>query len=64
MEEHEREKPEKTPEELAEIAYLDKLRTCEGEEMPVGLPLACVVKVIERVGERFWMEAEHLPKMV
>ena len=31
---------------LAEIAYLDKLRTCEGEEMPVGLPLACVVKVI------------------
>ena len=40
------EKPPKTPEELAEIAYLDKLRTCEGEEMPVGLPLACIVRVI------------------
>ena len=39
-------KPEKTPEELAEIAYLDRLRACEGEEMPVGLPLACVVKVV------------------
>ena len=38
--------PEKTPEELAEIAYLDRLRTCEGEEMPVGLPLACIVKVV------------------
>ena len=47
MEEHEkREKAEKTPEELAEIAYLDRLRTCEGEEMPVGLPLACIVNVI------------------
>ena len=47
MEEQEKgEKPEKTPEELAEIAYLDKLRTCEGEAMPTGLPLACVVKVI------------------
>ena len=40
------EKPPKTPEELAAIAYLDKLRTCEGEEMPVGLPLACIVKVV------------------
>ena len=40
------EKAEKTPEERAEIAYLDKLRICEGEEMPVGLPLACVVKVV------------------
>ena len=47
MEEHEkREKPAKTPEELAEIAYLDKLRSCEGEVTPVGLPLACVVKVV------------------
>ena len=27
------EKPPKTPEELAAIAYLDKLRTCEGEAM-------------------------------
>ena len=44
--EHKEEKPEKTAEELAEIAYLDKLRACEGEAMPVGLPLACVVKVI------------------
>ena len=47
MEEHDREtKPEKTPEELAQIAYLDKLRTCEDEPMPTGLPLACVVKVV------------------
>ena len=41
-----RERAEKTPEELAAIACLDKLRTCEGEAMPVGLPLACVVKVV------------------
>ena len=40
------EKPEKTPEELAAIAYLDGLRTCEGEAMPKGLPLACIVKVV------------------
>ena len=40
------EKQPKTPEEQAAIAYLDKLRSCEGEEMPVGLPLACVVKVM------------------
>ena len=40
------EKLPKTPEELAAIAYLDKLRTCEGEAMPVGLPLAGVVKVV------------------
>ena len=46
MENQGREKTPKTPEELAEIAYLDKLRTCEGEAMPVGLPLACVVKVV------------------
>ena len=46
MDGHEREKPEKTPEELAEIAYLDRLRTCEGEAIPTGLPLACVVKVV------------------
>ena len=36
----------KTPEELAAIAYLDRLRSCAGETMPVGLPLACVVKVV------------------
>ena len=46
QDENRKEKPEKTPEELAEIAYLDKLRTCEGEAMPVGLPLACIVKVV------------------
>ena len=46
MEDREREKLPKTPEELAQIAYLDKLRTCAGEEMPVGLPLACVVQVV------------------
>ena len=47
MEEQEKkEKPAKTPEELAQIAYLDKLRACEGEAMPAGLPLACVVKIV------------------
>ena len=37
---------EKSLEELAEIAYLDKLRTCKDEAMPTGLPLACIVKVV------------------
>ena len=46
MNELQEEKPPKTPEELAAIAYLDKLRSCEGETMPVGLPLACIVKVV------------------
>lgn len=41
-----REKPEKTPEDLAAIAYLDRLRSGEGETMPMNLPLACVVKVV------------------
>lgn len=40
------EKQEKTPEDLAAIAYLDRLRAGEGETMPEGLPLACVVKVV------------------
>lgn len=39
-------KPEKTPEDLAAIALLDRLRSGEGETTPTGLPLACVVKVI------------------
>lgn len=39
-------KPEKTPEDLAAIACLDRLRTCEGEVAPEGLPLACIVKVV------------------
>ena len=43
------EKPAKTPEELAQIAFLDDLRFGRGEEKPVGLPLACVVKVVESV---------------
>ena len=60
MEDREQEKPPKTPEELAEIAYLDRLRACEGEAMPVGLPLACVVKVvgyeeIPKAGEQYAM---------
>lgn len=40
-------RPEKTPEDLAAIALLDRLRSGEGEKMPLNLPLACVVKVIE-----------------
>ena len=39
-------KPPKTPEDLAAIAYLDRLRRGEGETMPRMLPLACVVKVV------------------
>ena len=46
MSDAEIEKAPKTPEELAAIAYLDKLRSCEGEAMPAGLPLACIVKVV------------------
>jgi len=42
----ENEKPEKTPEDIAAIAYLDKLRRGEGETMPAALPLACVVRVV------------------
>lgn len=42
---------EQTPEEAAAdeaaIAFLDELRSCVGEEYPKGLPLACVVKVLE-----------------
>lgn len=41
-----KEKTPKTPEELAAIACLDKLRSGEGETRPEGLPLACVVKVV------------------
>jgi len=40
-------KPPKTAEELAAIAYLDKLRVGEGEEKPSDLPLACVVKIVD-----------------
>lgn len=40
------EKPEKTPEDLAAIAYLDRLRRGEGEIMPLDLPLACIVRVV------------------
>ena len=42
---------EQTPEEAAAdeaaIAFLDELRSCSGEEYPKGLPLACVVKVVD-----------------
>ena len=54
------EKPPKTPEELAAIAFLDGLRSGEGETRPEGLPLACVVKVvgyceIPKANERYAM---------
>ena len=60
MSELQEEKPPKTPEVLAAIAYLDKLRSCEGETMPKGLPLACVVKVVgydevPKAGEQYAM---------
>ena len=42
---------EQTPEEAAAdeaaIAFLDELRSCAGEEYPKGLPLACIVKVVD-----------------
>ena len=37
----------KTAEDLAAIAVLDALRECKGEMIPTGLPLACVVKVLD-----------------
>ena len=40
-------KQPKTPEDLAAIALLDKLRSGEGETRPSGLPLACIVKVVD-----------------
>ena len=40
-------RPPKTAEDLAAIAYLDKLRSGEGEKPPENLPLACIVKVLE-----------------
>ncbi len=42
---------EQTPEEAAAdeaaTAFLDDLRECPGEPYPEGLPLACIVKVLE-----------------
>jgi hypothetical protein len=42
---------EQTPEEAAAdeaaIAFLDELRECPGEAYPDGLPLACIVKVLD-----------------
>ncbi len=53
-------KPEKTPEDLAAIALLDRLRTGDGDVKQVGLPLACIVKVIDyfevpKANERYAM---------
>ena len=42
-------KPEKTPEDIAAIAFLDSLRAGNGETAPEGLPLACIVRMEERV---------------
>ena len=56
------EKHEKTPEDLAAIAYLDRLRNGEGEAMPVNLPRACVVEVtdyeeVPKANEKYAMVA-------
>lgn len=53
-------KPPKSPEELAAIALLDRLRSGDGDVKPVGLPLACVVKVVHsfdvpKANERYAM---------
>ena len=40
-------KPVRTEKDWENIAYLQKLRDCPDEEMPEGLPMACIVKVIE-----------------
>ena len=45
----EEEKAERTAEDQAAIEFLNELRECPGEEHPSGLPLACVVKVLETV---------------
>lgn len=42
-------KEPKTPEELAAIAFLDRLRAGEGETMPENLPRACVVEIVDYV---------------
>ena len=42
-------KEPKTPEELAAIAFLDRLRTGEGETAPENLPRACVVEIVDYV---------------
>ena len=60
------EKPPKTAEELAAIAYLDRLRSCEGEEMPAYLPLACIVKIVgyeevPKASERYAMATVEGP---
>ena len=38
---------ERTPEDDAAVAVLDALRAGTGETKPTGLPLACVVKVVD-----------------
>lgn len=40
-------KPVRTEQDWANIAYLEKLRNCLDEEMPEGLPMASIVKVLE-----------------
>ena len=55
-----KEKKEKSPEERAAIALLDRLRAGDGEAKPVGLPLACVVRVVDsfdvpKANERYAM---------
>ena len=50
-------KQERTPEDDAAIAYLDRLRSCADEKPPL-VPLACVVKVtdvenVPKAGERY-----------
>ena len=42
-----RPKPERTEQDWANIAYLAKLRECLDEEKPEGLPLACIVHVLD-----------------
>ncbi len=58
-------RPERTAEDDAAIAYLDKLRKCEGEQAPI-VPLACVVKVtavedVPKAGERYAMATVEAP---
>lgn len=53
-------KTPKTAEELAAIAFLDRLRSCDDEVEPMGLPLACVVNVVDykevpKANERYAM---------
>ena len=59
-------KPVRTVQDWANIAYLEKLRECLDEEKPEGLPMACIVKVIDysevpMAGEKYALATVYGP---